>query len=476
MYPSFREASGLLHVVAILAALYDDELKAVLIDEPELSLHPQYQAFVRREIERVAGDPTAGRKIVIYATHAPAMVRLRSVADLPDVAFFSDAETPPTQVDQSAGELQNRKLSAFARSLGAGHREALFATRPLVVEGPSDEIVLDALNAASGTNLHAAGGHILPATGKGSMPTILKLLRLTGKEPAALAHLDAFTDDLGLVQACNDVAEGRAMALSRGHANLYDAAKPVHDQLAALATTRWGEIEAIATKHSYWRAGDVADDARRKRRAVAAALLQADEAAVRDLPSGAEQWLPLRQRLTAVLSLLEAAGLFILRHGTIEDSYAAPADHADKIATAWAESDAVAADPASARVRHATALRALQHVSRAKPIDESAAVAEAFLAVVAPALDELRRNPDATPADLAVASRHARDVAGLFRIIRAGDDSAPSLEVHLAAPGLDVSGFPLVVKADENVNAVAQTAIRPSLRVAHRELRRARSP
>ena len=42
-YSSGREASGLLHLVGILAALYDDEVGALLIDEPEVSLHPQLQ-------------------------------------------------------------------------------------------------------------------------------------------------------------------------------------------------------------------------------------------------------------------------------------------------------------------------------------------------------------------------------------------------------------------------------------------------
>src|SRR5690606_24279254 len=54
-YSSAREASGLLHLVAILSALYDDEVGCLLIDEPEVSLHPQLQSFVLDEIYKVAG-------------------------------------------------------------------------------------------------------------------------------------------------------------------------------------------------------------------------------------------------------------------------------------------------------------------------------------------------------------------------------------------------------------------------------------
>jgi len=45
-YSSGKEASGLIHLVGILSALYDDEVGALLIDEPEVSLHPQLQSSV----------------------------------------------------------------------------------------------------------------------------------------------------------------------------------------------------------------------------------------------------------------------------------------------------------------------------------------------------------------------------------------------------------------------------------------------
>jgi ABC-type cobalamin/Fe3+-siderophores transport system ATPase subunit len=51
------EASGLLHLLSLLAALYDDEVAALLIDEPETSLHPQLQSFLLEEFGQVAGDP-----------------------------------------------------------------------------------------------------------------------------------------------------------------------------------------------------------------------------------------------------------------------------------------------------------------------------------------------------------------------------------------------------------------------------------
>ena len=61
-YQLSREASGLLQLVTILTALYDDEVGALLLDERQVSLHPQLQAFLLHEILGIAGDPADNAK------------------------------------------------------------------------------------------------------------------------------------------------------------------------------------------------------------------------------------------------------------------------------------------------------------------------------------------------------------------------------------------------------------------------------
>ena len=458
-YSSSKEASGLLHLVALLAALYDDELKAVLFDEPGISLHPQLQAFVLREIERVAGDPEHGGKLIVLATHAAAMIRLRSLQDLPNFVFFSDADTPPVQIDPSDDVLRSRELTSFVRGLGTGHREALFASRPLLVEGPSDEVVVDALDAALNTNLHAAGSHILPVTGVDKMAPAVKLLRLIGKQPAILADLDAVTDNLDLVNALSGIEEGVEAAQQAGHANLYQAVKGARDALVRMLEMHWDSIKARAEAHPYWTADG--DEAKRKRRAAAALLLQAGEQEVRAWEGG-EEWQAVKARLQAALDLLERAGCFVLRSGTIEDSYVAEGGRANKIDAAYAEAAEITSDPTSAEERHDVVVRALRYVAQVPSIDESAAVAKAFVAVVAPALDELGRNASAGTDELAAAaSQHARESAALFNVERVDNAEGPAIQVTLNAEVLDVKGFPIVVRSTDNVNEVARRQIKP---------------
>lgn len=80
-YAANYKASGILQLVALLAAIHNDEIGVLLIDEPEISLHPQHQAFLLEEMERVAGDPIEPtRKIIVVATHSPTLLPLSSAS------------------------------------------------------------------------------------------------------------------------------------------------------------------------------------------------------------------------------------------------------------------------------------------------------------------------------------------------------------------------------------------------------------
>ena len=65
------ECHGLKELITLLTLLYDDEYNCLIIDEPELHLHPQFQTFFLQAIREIAGDPRscADKKcffIIIY--------------------------------------------------------------------------------------------------------------------------------------------------------------------------------------------------------------------------------------------------------------------------------------------------------------------------------------------------------------------------------------------------------------------------
>ncbi|WP_208453785.1 AAA family ATPase [Burkholderia gladioli] len=215
-YVSSREASGLLHLVGMLAALYDDEVGALCIDEPEVSLHPQLQAFLLVEILRAAGIPTQGnnKKLIVIATHSTEMVQIAKAEDLLSLVFCHDRELAPVQIPADAGELKGKKIQGLVSRLGQEHKLSLFSRRPLLVEGPSDVIVCSALARKMDANLEAAGSQLLPVIGKGQIPVVAKLLRMMGKEPVVLADADALADSLELASNFlmnNTIANSKAV-------------------------------------------------------------------------------------------------------------------------------------------------------------------------------------------------------------------------------------------------------------------------
>ena len=52
-----EECHGIKELFVLLTHLYDNQHDYLIIDEPELNLHPQYQAFFMQEVRKVAGKP-----------------------------------------------------------------------------------------------------------------------------------------------------------------------------------------------------------------------------------------------------------------------------------------------------------------------------------------------------------------------------------------------------------------------------------
>ena len=81
------EASGLVNVISILAALFDKDVEVLLIDEPEVSLHPQLQSYLLREMKKAAREY---KKTIIISTHSTEMISLSNISDMSNLVFFSD--------------------------------------------------------------------------------------------------------------------------------------------------------------------------------------------------------------------------------------------------------------------------------------------------------------------------------------------------------------------------------------------------
>ena len=316
-YSSGREASGLLHLVGLLALIYDDEVGALLIDEPEVSLHPQLQAFLLQEIKSASGWPEVetNKKIVVLCTHSTEFISLGSPLDLLNLTFCSDISEDPIQIPADTGELKSKKIAALIGRMGQEHKLALFASSPLLVEGPSDVIVSASVARKLGIHLEAGGSQILPVIGKGQFSVVCKLFRLMGKNPVIMADADALTDDLELSHFVLNSERANISAANLGAGSANDLASQIYNAFCQNVDANWTSIESEASKHPYWTERETTlgdNDTQAKRRAAFSTLFNLSDEAVQSLDNGSE-WLSIKHRLRTLLDLLESEGCFILR-------------------------------------------------------------------------------------------------------------------------------------------------------------------
>jgi ABC-type branched-subunit amino acid transport system ATPase component len=443
-YSSAREARGLLQLVVVLAALYDDAIGVLLLDEPELSLHPQLQAFLLREIRHVAGDPVErGKKLIVMSTHATDMIAVRHARDIAKVVFFRDPDQDPLQVPKESEGLASRKIQGLIPHFGETYKHAFFTSRPLLVEGPSDSVICNALDELADLSLAAAGSQVVPVAGKGTMLNVVSFMRLIGKQPVILADLDGFADAPDLAMSFAAHPHAQRIAEAKGHPSLFGAVRSAYDRFANAVAAYWDELEPLAQSHPYWVRRRTEDQARR--RAALAVLLTFARSDLLALPHG-ELWERLQRRLTALFDLLEAVGCFIIRKGTIESYYLTltpESQYPDKITAALFEADSWSGhDRSEVLAAYGDVLRALRHAAATQEALPSQTLADLVVAFAGPVLHRL--SDETTDDDVAVLVRRILgDHADRFSVsVNRPADGLPGLRIALA-DGSEVPGFPM---------------------------------
>lgn len=454
-YSSGKEASGLIHLVGILSALYDDEVGALLIDEPEVSLHPQLQSFLLQEIINASGHPSEGgyKKIIVIATHSTEMFKINKPSDLPSIIFCHGISQSPVQIPTDAGELSNRKVKELIARLGQEHKLSLFSKRPLLVEGPSDTFVCSALSNVFNIHLEAAGSQLLPVIGKGQMPVVAKLFRLMGKNPVALVDADGIADGTELISgylAGNTYAD--SLATTSGAANAMSMATSIYNDFCQLVTDDWESISSLAERHPYWINRDQgSNDSIAKRRSTFCVLFTNET----QLPN--HRFISIKHRFTAILDILEKCGLFILRKGSIE-SYYLTSNQSTSIGKPNAAIDEIEAfsdiSPSDLKASYSDVVRCIQHAAMTQEINEAEALRTLILSIVSPAHEAFKNDHTSTNFN-SVSRTILRERADIFDLTVQDD----MLVVSIKSAILNVANFPVRLSRTDNVPSIINRAL-----------------
>lgn len=184
------ECHGLKELISLLTFLYDDEYNCIIIDEPELHLHPQFQTFFIQEVRKLAGDPTedSNKKCFFLITHSPYIVDVRTLDDLKNCIVFQPDKLP-TCVEEFGSEDAYR-LRRFLPRLNTHHKQFFFASRPIFVEGYTDQQLLNLIQETRSILLGASGACIIDVGGKEELDCFFRLCRKLNIDAQFIGDLD----------------------------------------------------------------------------------------------------------------------------------------------------------------------------------------------------------------------------------------------------------------------------------------------
>ncbi|MTD43641.1 AAA family ATPase [Conexibacter sp. W3-3-2] len=180
-----KQSSGLAQLAAFIVGLQLlDGDTILLVDEPEMSLHPQAQRSVLRALLAKAGQG-------IIATHSSSLISSVTPRDVVRLKRGSADVEPRRAVTLTPDD--STKLQRYATAETA---EAFFASTVLFVEGASDLLALRVIARTIGVDLDARGVAVISLDGAGLLSTYLRLLGPQGLDIAVsgLCDLDAEAD------------------------------------------------------------------------------------------------------------------------------------------------------------------------------------------------------------------------------------------------------------------------------------------
>lgn len=456
-YSVAAEASGLVNVISILAALFDEVVEVLLIDEPEVSLHPQLQSYLLREMKSAA---KRYNKTIIISTHSAEMIELNSASELCNFVFFRK-DSLPKQISPDTPELNSVKLKEFLLRMSLIYSEGFFAKKVMLIEGSSDMILCRYLCNRLNLKLDVAGSQIIPVEGKGQFPVITKLFRLIGKEVCVLTDLDGFTDDNNIVNLFAVLPEAIQIANDYGNRDLQSMIRDIKTKIDELVQSQKENMVMIYNQHPYWVNRDPeADDDKIIRRALIAQLftVSADELAT--WPDSHE-WTSLKKRITVLFDILEKLGCFILRRGAVESYYAfSPNTTFNGKPSAAANEVSYWEDKSNEQIyaQFSDIVRSLQFAALDKTVDESFAVKKELLSELALILGILPQV--STEKELLSCIKQAKGSAeSLFDYRIINDSKRLGVEISLKSEIIDVDGFPFKAFVGDNVNILIDERI-----------------
>lgn len=151
------------------------EFGTIVIEEPEMYLHPQAQRYFYRLLCEMAEK---GQCQVIYSTHSPifadvnrfeALRAVRRQGGKSTVAFVSESDSRALQTARERFKLGNR--------FDAARNEVVFASKALLAEGYGDRLAALLIADKLGLDIDAEGAVVVDCGGKDGIELVVRVCR-----------------------------------------------------------------------------------------------------------------------------------------------------------------------------------------------------------------------------------------------------------------------------------------------------------
>ncbi len=323
-----HECHGLKELITILTFLYDDDNNCLIIDEPELHLHPQFQAFLLQHIRQSAGDPrtTPGTKCFFLITHSPFLVDVRTLDDLRNCVVFQPGK-PPSYIPALEGD-DLYKVKRLLPRLNTHHKQFFFSSAPVFVEGYTDQQLFSLIQEGRGRLIGAVGSCLIDVTGKDEMALFYRLCNKLGINGRYIADLDVLFGGNLRQMASHDERSKKYLHEQGvgmdGMAVIGQLEKPMAECIQAVEMATGTAVSGVMAQmqealQAAAKEADSTKAAARKRYVMLVGALNYSEQVAAAVPEKADTVALIRGRAKQVIEAFRQAQVYLLSRGELEN-------------------------------------------------------------------------------------------------------------------------------------------------------------
>lgn len=185
-----EEGHGLREIVVLLAAAYRQDWSLLIVDEPELHLHP---SLVRLWISELERECQSTNRRAILVSHEPSIVRPKTVDDLGALWVFRP-DGVPIPLRSCVSNEHEARVSASLLQNPALVSQLAFSPRPVLVEGALDELAVNTALRRTQTPEVVAQTDVVDCGGNGGLAAWFTIARGAGLDVRAVGDLDCCLD------------------------------------------------------------------------------------------------------------------------------------------------------------------------------------------------------------------------------------------------------------------------------------------